>query len=195
VPSGHSISQVRRRVSNPTADSELGFIPLALAAAPAVGGIVKGIGSLFSKKKKKAAPAPAKPAAARAVSKSSNSAAKPTATPLAGVPVDVKADVLASLLQYRNASDASKQGQEDLVKNLTKLIQPALAKVEASVQTAALSRKVNDQHNKILKSNARWENSQRALTGIEKKLASLEASINGSHAATKRVFKIYGVNA
>jgi hypothetical protein len=176
----------------------LGFVPLALAAAPAVGGIIKGIGSIFGGKKKKKAPPPPKPAAARAVSKSPGPTAKPAAAPataLAGVPVDVKADVLASLLQYRNASDASKQSQEDLVKNLTKLIQPALAKVEASVQTAALSRKVNDQHNKILKTNARWEGNQRALSNIEKKLAALEASINGSHANTKRVFKIYGVNA
>jgi hypothetical protein len=193
------------RFKNPSQDDELGFVPLALAAAPAIGGIAKGIGGLF-KKKKKAAPAPAPkaagPARAGSVSKSkaassgtASHAAAPQVAGLAAVPADVKMDALAALKSYQKTNQASAAKQAALVKKLAKVVQPQVAAMKAQVAQQALKQQVTSEHNKIVKNDERWAANDAAHKAIMAKFDQLEAALLGSNATTKRVFKIYGVNA
>lgn len=180
---------------------ELGFVPLALAAAPAIGGIAKGIGGLF-KKKKKAAPAP-KAEAARAGSVSKSKAASsggenhaaPQVAGLAAVPSDVKLDALAALKSYQKTNQASAAKQAALVKKLAKVVQPQVAAMKAQVAKQALKQQVTSEHNKLVKNDERWAANEAAHKAIMAKFDQLEAALLGSNATTKRVFKIYGVNA
>lgn len=187
------------RLKNPD-QPELGIVPLiAAAAAPAVGGIVKGIGGLF-KKKKKAGPAPAaKPEASRAgsVSKSaSKSASAPVvASGLAAVSTDVKQDALAALKSYQKGNQASAAKQAALVKKLAAVVKPQVEAMKAQVNKQALKQQVTSEHNKLVKNDERWAANEAAHKAIMQKFDQLEAALTASNATTKRVFKIYGVNA
>lgn len=188
------------RFKNP--HEELGFVPLALAAAPAVGGIVKGIGGLFKKKKKAAPAAPPKPEAARAgsVSKSKSAggpimSSAPQVAGLAAVPTDVKLDALAALKSYQKTNQASAAKQAALVKKLAKVVQPQVAAMKAQVAKQALKQQVTSEHNKIVKSDERWARNDEAHKAIMAKFDQLESALKASHGTTQRVFKIYGVNA
>ncbi len=215
MPSAYRIDRLKARPRhNP---EELGIVPLIAAAAPAVlgtatkavGGIVKGIGGLFKKKKKAPPPAPPTPSPAKAGSPAmpaSHKASKVTATvkaskkkkssghsALAGVPTDVKADVLASLQQYQNASDSDKKTHAELVTKLAEVVKPAVDKMKSDVAQANLSRQVTSEHNALMKEQERWDANDRNHKAILDKISQLETALLGSNAQTKRVFKIYGI--
>lgn len=196
---------------NPEMQEELGFLPL-IAAAPAVlgtagkmaGGIVKGIGSLFGgKKKKKPAPPPppaaAKPATTTSRSSSSSHGSAPSTQLSAGLSAaaskDVKADALAALKAYQQEGKATAQTHQDLVKKLAAVVQPSVAKMQADVAMSALKTKVTAEHKRKVQEEERWKNNELSHQMIMDKFAALEKSLLGSNDSTKRVFKIYGVNA
>lgn len=185
-------------------DAELGFVPL-LAAAPAaigaVGGIAKGIGGLF-KKKKKAAPAqPVKQDVSRAgsVSKSKASSSRQSAPAvgagLMSVPTDVKQDALAALQSYQKTNQASTAKQAALVKKLAAVVAPQVKAMKAQIANQALKSKVTQEHKKLVKNDERWAANDAAHKAIMAKFDQLEAALQGSNQSTKRVFKIYGINA
>lgn len=200
MPSGYRI--------NPELHDELGFLPL-LAAAPSViggagklaGGLVKGIGSIFGgKKKKKPAPPPPPPAAAK--SGEAKSAPMRSSGQLSGIPIkaaapakDVKAEALAALKSYQQSNKATAQTHQDLVKKLSAVVQPAVKKMQADVEQAALKQKVTAEHNRKVKEEERWKANELSHQQIMAKFDALEKSLLGSNNTTKRVFKIYGVNA
>lgn len=202
MPSGYRV--------NPQMQEELGFLPL-LAAAPSViggagklaGGLVKGIGSLFGgKKKKKAAPPPAAVAPTSTSSKPASSAGTAKSRlsgSLSGIPAaktqkDVKVEALAALNSYKKSNESDKQKQAELVQKLAAVVKPAVAKIQEDVKQQALKTQVTHEHNKLVQDSARWEANQAAHDAILKKFDQLEAALVGSNAATKKVFKIYGVN-
>jgi hypothetical protein len=202
MPSGYRI--------NPELHEELGFLPL-LAAAPAVlgtagkigGGIIKGIGSIFGGKKKKKPAAPPPPPAAAAAKSASSSGGSPTKTRstqlsaglAAGPSKDVKAEALAALKTYQQGNKAAEQSHAELVKKLAAVVKPSADKMLAEVKQAALQKKVTNEHNRKVREEERWKANELAHQQIMAKFDALEASLRGSHEATKRVFKIYGVHA
>jgi hypothetical protein len=194
---------------NPELQEELGFLPL-LAAAPSViggagkvaGGLVKGIGSLFGKKKKKAAPAPTAAKASAASSGASSarsSGAGSVASPqvsasLAGVDKDIKAEALAALQSYQKSNRSDKQRHAELVKKLAGVVKPAIDKIQADVKTQALKTQVTSEHNKLVQDKERWDANDAAHRAIMAKFDQLEAALTGSAERNRRVFRIYGIN-
>jgi flagellar biosynthesis GTPase FlhF len=159
------------------------------------GGIVKGIGSIFGKKKKKKPAAPAAPVAASKSESSGKSKGKSSQLS-SGLTskADVKAEALAALKSYQETNKATAQTHQDLVKKLAAVVQPSVAKMQADVAQAALQKKVTSEHNRKVKEEERWKANELAHLQIMSKFDALEKSLLGSHDTTKRVFKIYGVN-
>ncbi len=195
MPSGYRV--------NPAMQEELGFLPLLAAAPSVIGGAGKLLGGIFGgKKKKKPAPPPPAPVAATTSSKSNGAAGTAKSRlsgSLSGIPApkttkDVKEEALAALNLYKKTNESTKQKDAELVEKLAAVVKPAVAKIQADVQTQALKTQVTQEHNKIMQDRARWEANDAAHAAILKKFDQLESALLGSNAATKKVFKIYGIN-
>jgi len=172
-------------------EPELGIVPLiAAAAAPAVGGIVKGIGGLFKKKHKGGGPAPA----AASEHHDSGATEHHEAAGLVGVPTDVKQDALAALKSYQKENHANAAKQAALVKKLAKVVKPQVDAMKAQVAKQALKQQVTSEHNKLVKEDERWAANDAAHKAILSKFDELESALLGSNKNTQRVFKIYGIN-
>jgi hypothetical protein len=168
---------------------ELGIIPLvAAAAAPAIGAIGKSIGSLFKGKKKHHAAPDDK-------DKDKDKDKDAGGPQLAAVPVDVKADALAALHAYQQGNEADAKKHSDLVKKLAAVVKPTVDKMHADVKHAALKKQVTTEHNKIMKDEQRWADNAAAHVAILQKFDELQSSLTGSNEETKRIFKIFGINA
>jgi hypothetical protein len=184
---------------------ELGFVPLALAAAPMagklVGGVGKALGGLFGKKKKKKGPAPAaSPATAGSpkVGKSSNAKGKARASTVIATSDKkglTKADLSKALNDYHAQRQASKQSKAELANKLKGTMAPQIAAISKLASEAALRSQVTSEHNKRVKDAANWENTQRGQTAILAKIDQLEKSLNAKNARNKRIFEIFGVHA
>ncbi len=193
---------------------ELGFIPLALAAAPVagklVGGVGKALGGLFKKKKKKAAPAPAAGSKASAStsatragspsvhagSKGRKKAKKPTTiVATSDKPTLTKADLAAALSDYHKARQTTKQARSELAAQLKSTVAPQIATISKLAKEADLRAQVTSEHNRRMKESARWDASTEAHKKIIAKIDQLEKSLLADRARKLRAFDIYGVHA
>jgi len=186
-----------------TRNPELGFIPIAMAAAPMagklLGGAGKAIGSLFKKKKKKkppTAPSPAKAGspdtggAASGAQALSGSAGKKAsaATSL------TKADVAKALTEYHNSQQATKQAHASVTSQVHGKISPQLKEIAKLAKAAAIRDQATAEHNKIMKESARWDASLKGHAQILAKMEQLEKALQDDRSKKLRAFDIYGVH-
>jgi fructose-1,6-bisphosphatase len=106
----------------------------------------------------------------------------------------VKVEALAALNSYKKSNESDKQKEAELVKKLAAVVKPAVDKIHADVKQQALKTQVTHEHNKLVQDSARWDANEAAHKLIMQKFDQLEAALTNSNAATKKVFKIYGIN-